>query len=165
MNVTIRPQRVDDAKRFFEILTNPNFLYFPVQLKTIEEERRFLRLNAEKRKKKSEYNFSIICNNTHVGAIGVRIDPVRPYIGEIGYFIDEPYWGKGITTKALMCLEEFIFSNLKLRRIEIRMAGENTGSQKVAIKCGYKKEKLLRQSLLSKGNWYDCYLYAKIIVT
>jgi ribosomal-protein-alanine N-acetyltransferase len=163
MSIEIRPQRLADAKRFFEILSNPNFIYFPVTPKTIEDEKEFLRLNSQKRRKKTEFNFSIIYSRMHVGAIGVRIDPFRPYIGEIGYFIDETYWGKGIATQAVKQLEEFIFSNLELRRIEIRMAKENKASQKIAVKCGYKKEGILRKMLLAKGKWYDCFMYAKII--
>ena len=44
-----------------------------------------------------------------MGGIGVRIDQHRTYIGEIGFFVDEPYWGKGIASAALEQLEEFIY--------------------------------------------------------
>ena len=108
MKITIRPQRIYDAKRFVEILSNQNFIYFPAKPKTIKEEKEFLRLNSRKRKDKTEFNFSIIYNcKEHVGGIGVRIDQFRSFIGEIGYFVDEKYWGKGIATRALKQLEEF----------------------------------------------------------
>ena len=87
MKIKIRPQRVKDAKRFFEILSNQKFIYLPAKPNTIEEEKKFLRLNAEKRKKNSELNFSIFYDEFHVGGIGVRIDPFRTYIGEIGFFL------------------------------------------------------------------------------
>jgi ribosomal-protein-alanine N-acetyltransferase len=74
MNVEIRPQRVSDAKRYFEILSSPNFHYLPAKPKTLEEERCFLKLNSEKRRNGTEFNFSIIYNGRHVGAIGVRLD-------------------------------------------------------------------------------------------
>ena len=142
MKITIRPQRVYDAKRFFEILSNQNFLFFPAKPQSIKEEKNFLRLNAGKRKNKTEFNFSIIVDVTkHVGGIGIRIDQFRPYIGEIGYFVDETFWGKGIATQALIELEAFIIANLSLHRIEIRTAKANKASQKVAIKCGYKKRR------------------------
>lgn len=163
MNVQIRPQKVYDAKRFYEILSSPNFTYFPVKPKSIEEEKEFLRLNSDKRKRKSEFNFSIIYNTKHVGAIGVRVDQFRPFIGEIGYFIDENFWGKGIASYALKQLENFILSNLSLHRVEIRIAKQNKASQKIAIKCGYNKEGILKQTLLVENQWYDCYLYSKIV--
>lgn len=162
MKIEIRPQRVYDAKRFFDILSNPHFKYLPAKANTVEEEKNFLRLNCDKRKTKMEFNFSIICDGKHVGGIGVRIDQHRSYIGEIGFFVDEHYWGKGIASAALEQLEDFITSNLKLSRIEIRMAKENRASQKIAIKSGYKKEGVLRQMLFVEDIWYDCYLYSKI---
>ena len=163
MKVEIRPQRVYDAKRFFEILSNPHFKYFSAKPNTVEEEKIFLRLNRGKRKTNMEFNFSIICDGKHVGGIGVRIDQHRTYIGEIGFFVDEHYWGKGIASAALEQLEEFITSNLRISRIEIRMAKENKASQKIAIKSGYKKEGVLRQMLFVEDKWYDCYLYSKIL--
>ena len=57
MEITIRPQRVYDAKRFVEILSSPNFKYFPAKPKTIKEEKEFLRLNAMKRKDRTEIIF------------------------------------------------------------------------------------------------------------
>ena len=163
MKVRIRPQRVKDAKRFLEILSNPKFTYFPAKPKTIAEEKDFLRLNAEKRKTNSEFNFSIIYNDAHVGGIGVRIDPFRSHVGEIGFFVDEKYWNRGIASLALKHLEEHIKSNLKLNRLEIRTAKENKVVHKIAVNAGYKKEGILRKLLLVEDNWYDCYLYSKIL--
>lgn len=51
--ISIRYQQVGDAKRFFEILNNPNFLYFPAKPKTIEAEKEFLRKNAATAKRAS----------------------------------------------------------------------------------------------------------------
>lgn len=160
--VTIRPQRVSDAKRFFEIIGNRNFLYIPVSIKTVEEEKKFLRLNNEKRRKHIEYNFSILYDGTVVGAIGVRLHSGYPYIGEIGYLVDEAYWGHGIAPRALKLIESFAFQKLKLVRLEILIATPNTRSVTVAIKCGYTMEGHLRRRLFAKGVFYDCYLYAKV---
>jgi ribosomal-protein-alanine N-acetyltransferase len=163
MKVEIRPQSINDAKRFFEILSSPRFHYFPAKPKTIKEEKQFLRLNKEKQKLKSEFNFSIFFGKKHVGGIGVRIDPFRPHIGEIGFFVDEKYWNRGIASKALELLEDFIKSNLNLKRLEIRTAIENKASEKIAINAGYKREGILRHMLFVQNKWYDCYLYSSIL--
>jgi ribosomal-protein-alanine N-acetyltransferase len=66
--VTLRSQRVSDAKRFFEILSNPSFIYFPAKPKSIEEEKVFLRQNRQKRKNKTEFNYAIMYKKNLLGA-------------------------------------------------------------------------------------------------
>lgn len=160
--VDLRYQRVSDAKQFYKILTNPNFTYFPVHLDSIEAEKDFLRQNREKRKKKLEFNYAILYNGKLVGGCGVRIDQFRKYTGEIGYFLDEAYWGMGITTQAVKLLEKIAFNDLGLKRIEIQMHPKNPASERAAIKCGYLKEGTKRKALQDGDSFFDCHLYAKI---
>jgi len=68
-----------------------------------------------------------------IGGIGVKINQHRSYIGEIGYFIDEAYWGQGIATEAVRLLEAICFEDLRMTRIELLMLPENIGSEKVEI--------------------------------
>jgi len=160
--VEIRPQRVTDAKDFYDILSDPKLHNFPVHPESVEIEKEFLRLNAEKRKKNLEYNFAVIYDKRLIGAVGVMVDQFRKYIGEIGYFLDSKYWGKGIAGEAVKLIEKFAFNRLKLKRLEILIETTNRASERVAIKCGYKKEGVLRGKLLNKGNYFDGFLYAKV---
>ncbi len=160
--VELRYQEVADAERYFEILSNPNFLYFDVQVKSVEEEREWLKKNPEKREKNLEYNYAILYEDELLGAVGIAMDPRRPHIGEIGYFIDEKYWGKGITTEAVKQAEKIAFEDLGLVRVEIRMEPENKASERIAIKCGYTKEGLVRKAYKRDGEYRDCLLYAKV---
>ena len=160
--IELRNQRVSDAKRFFEILNNPNFKYFHVCPKDVESEKEFLRQNIQKRKNKVEYNYAILFNGRLVGGCGIRIDQHRTFIGEIGYFLDEEYWSKGIVTKAVKILEKIGFQKFGLKRIEIKMDPLNIGSEKVAIKCGYKKEGTMKKSIRNGDTFSDAHLYAKV---
>ena len=162
LEIELRYQQISDAKRFCEILNNPNFEYFPIRPKSIKDGANFLRQNKQKRKERKEFNYSIILGNEVVGAIGIKIDQHRSYIGEIGYFVDEKYWGKGIATKAVLLLERIAFQELGIKRIEILMVKKNISSQKVAIKAGYKKEGIARRKVNLFGKYVDCYVYAKI---
>ena len=58
---------------------------------------------------------------------------------EVSYWIGKDYWGKGIATEAVRLAEAYGFEKLGLTRITIVMDTKNTGSEKVAIKAGYKK--------------------------
>jgi len=162
--IKLRLQKVSDAKRFYEILNNPNFIYLEVRPKSLADERKWLRGNAKRQKNNTNWNYTIIYGMKIVGGIGIKINYHRKYTGEIGYFIDEKYWGKGITSRAVKLAEDLGFKRLKLKRIEILMQPKNVASERVAIKNGYRKEGMMRKAIKRKdGKMKDCYLYAKIL--
>jgi ribosomal-protein-alanine N-acetyltransferase len=158
--IGLRNQRLSDAKRFYEILTNPNFKFFN-KPKSLEAEKEHIRKGKEKRKENICHDYAIIYNQKLVGGCGIKINQQRKFIGEIGYFLDEAYWGKGITTKAVKLLEKIGFEKLKLKRIEILMDPRNIASERVAIKAGYKKEGTMKKAIEHKGKYRDAHLYAK----
>ncbi|MFM6956889.1 MAG: GNAT family N-acetyltransferase [Ignavibacteria bacterium] len=162
--ITLRLQQIHDAQRFFEILNNPNFLYFGSQPESVEAEIAWLEGNDKRFREHKEWNYTILKGEEIVGGIGVKINQHRSFIGEIGYFIDEAYWGQGIATEAVKLMEEICMRELRMTRIELLMLPENIGSERVAIKSGYRKEGLLQKALLHKdGSKRDCYLYAKTL--
>ncbi len=160
--VKIRPQELFDAERFLEIITHTDLEFIEFPIKTLEEETYFLQLNEAKRKANFEYNYSILYYGKLVGACGIRIDQHRPWIGEIGYFIDRDYQGKGIATEAVRQLEKVGFEKLDLQRIVILMDTRNFASERVAQKCGYEKEGIMKKVNRVGEDYYDCFLYAKI---
>jgi len=163
-NLEIRYQMVKDAADFFRILKNPNFIYFFVNVDSLAEEKAMLKKNTERRRNNESYNYTFLYKNKVVGGGGVRINHTRPYIGEIGYFLDEKYWGRGLTTAAVKLMEQEAFNKLGISRIEVIMRPENKASEKVAIKNGYKKEGRLKKYIKDKeGNLCDCFIYAKVL--
>jgi [ribosomal protein S5]-alanine N-acetyltransferase len=160
--VEIRYQRVSDAKRFFEILNNPNFIFFSAKPATIEEEKKYLKAGLEKKKKNIDHNFGIIYDGKLVGGCGIMIHQHRKYIAEIGYFLDEPYWGKGIVAKAIKQLENIAFNKLEIHRIEILMNVKNKQSMRIPQKLGYHREGIAKGAFKLNGKYIDNYRYAKI---
>jgi len=155
---------ISDAKRYVEILSHPEFHYFPAKPATVKEEKDFLRKSKRLRKNGSLYDFAIIANGKHIGAAGIRIIEQHPHICNIGYFVDRAYWNKGIATLAVEFLETYIDQQLPyVVRIEIVTAKENIASQKVALKCSYKKEGAMKKYLKIGDLFHDCYLFAKIV--
>lgn len=160
--ITLRLQQISDADRFFEILTNPDFLYFGSQPESVEAELAWLEGNEKRFIERTAWNYTIMRGNEIVGGIGVKINKHRSYIGEIGYFIDEAYWGQGIAGEALHLLEDICIRELHMTRFELLMLPENIASERVATKSGYSKEGILKKALVHKdGSKRDCLLYAK----
>jgi ribosomal-protein-alanine N-acetyltransferase len=162
--ITIRYQQVRDAQKFFDILSNPKFIYFPVRVQSVAAEASWLKSITEKRKNNIQWNYTILSDGQVVGGIGLKINYFRPYIGEIGYFIDEKYWGRGIATAAVKLIEKEGFGQIGLSRIEILMRPENKASAKVAIKNKYKREGRLKKIIKDQqGQMRDAWLYAKVL--
>lgn len=64
--------------------------------------------------------------------------------GEVGYFIDREYMGQGLMTEALRIIQQFAFKQLALEKLTLRTAMENVASQRLARKCGFRREGDLR---------------------
>lgn len=162
--VELRFYKIQDAEKVFKIVTNPNFKYFHVKSKNVQEEKNWIKSCAIKRKNNIEWNYAILYGGEIIGGIGIKINQFRHYIGEIGYFVAENYWGQGIATQAVKLVEKIGFNKLKLRRTEILMRPENKASEKVALKNDYKKEGLLKKVIKDRdGRFNDGYLYAKVL--
>ncbi|MEC0125591.1 GNAT family N-acetyltransferase [Paenibacillus pabuli] len=69
----------------------------------------------------------------------------------IGYFLAESQWGKGIATRAVGMLLEFLFTKVNVNRIQAEVMPANELSKKVLLKNGFIHEGTLRQATLWSG--------------
>ena len=81
---------------------------------------------------------------------------------EIGYWIGEPYWDKGIATRAVKLLTAYGLYQLNFARLQTGIFEHNTSSMKVLEKCGYKMEGIFEKSLTKHGKVYNEHRYAII---
>lgn len=79
--------------------------------------------------------------------------------GTIGYWIGQPYAGRGYMTAALRVLLPTLFGELNLHRVEAACIPTNTASARVLEKCGFVREGIARRYLCINGIWQDHYLY------
>lgn len=108
-----------------------------------------------------ETNFVIANEKELIGAIGINLqDDVNRFTAEIGYWLAEPFWGKGITTLAVKKFTQFAFENFELNRIYANVFDGNPASEKVLMKAGYLKEGTLRKAVFKEGKFLDQYIYA-----
>ena len=79
---------------------------------------------------------------------------------EIGYWLGEEFWGRGIVTEAVKQILEFGFSNLDITRIYARTFSSNIASQRVLEKAGMKPEARFEKSIFKEGQYLDELIYA-----
>jgi len=81
---------------------------------------------------------------------------------EIGYWIDEDYEGKGIVTESCRVLIDYAFRELKINRIEIHCATENTRSRRIPERLNFKLDGVLRQSEWRHTRFFDMAIYSML---
>lgn len=105
-------------------------------------------------------NFAIVVDNSAVGAIGLVIkDDVFRRSAEIGYWIGEEYWGRGIVTEAVRAVTDYAFATFDLCRIYAGVFEWNPGSMRVLERAGYEFESRLRKSVTKDGQTIDELIY------
>ena len=114
-------------------------------------------------KEESHHNFAIEYKGREAGIIGLigRTNEER-LCAEVGYWLGEPFWGKGIATQALQSVTRFGFEELNLLRIFAGVFEFNKASMRVLEKCGYQLEGILRKAVIKNGVVCDKYLYAQV---
>jgi RimJ/RimL family protein N-acetyltransferase len=107
--------------------------------------------------------FAIVVDGEAAGGIGLEIrSDVFRRSAEIGYWLGEPFWGRGIATEALRALTDYGFARFDLVRIDAGVFGWNRASIRVLEKAGYFLEGCLKKSVTKDGQTIDQFLYAKV---
>jgi [ribosomal protein S5]-alanine N-acetyltransferase len=83
---------------------------------------------------------------------------------EIGYFIGEPFWGKGIATKAVGKMLGHIEKNFAVSRIYAEVFEHNKASMNVLRKNGFYLEGIRKKAVIKDGVVMDDYVWAKLII-
>lgn len=108
--------------------------------------------------------FAIVVDGQAVGSIGlVAKDDVYRKSMEIGYWIGEEFWGRGIVSEAVGAVTEYAFNNFDIVRIYADVFDWNAASARVLIKNGYKFEARLHRAVIKDGVIADALIYAKTI--
>lgn len=110
-----------------------------------------------------QVTFAIEYQFKFAGVIGlVPMKDVYRKGAEIGYWLGEPYWGKGVTTTAVRLVTDYAFTELKLERLYAGVFEGNIASMKVLEKCGYVREGISRKSIFKNNKLIDEHRFAKM---
>src|SRR5690606_11757080 len=86
----------------------------------------------------------------------------KRFSAAVGYWLGEPFWGKGIATQALKLFTEELFATTPLVRLYAGVYTPNTASMRVLEKAGYHREAILAKAAFKNGVFYDEYVFAKV---
>src|SRR5512145_2558890 len=161
-DIALRPFRESDAPAMAGMANNPKIGRnlrdgFPYPY-TLEHAKQHLSLFMHH----STY-FAIEYQGKYVGNISLTpLENVYQKSAEIGYFLGELYWNKGIMTTAVNLITEFGFKECRFARIHTGVYEYNRASQKVLEKCGYIREAVFRKAIFKENQLWDEVRYAKI---
>lgn len=105
----------------------------------------------------------IVCDNEFVGSVGITpATGWRAHVSEIGYWVAERYWGRGIATAALREMTAFAFGQPGCEKLVAPVLVPNLASMRVLAKCGYRSEGCMEREVCRNGRIYDVQRYAKL---
>ncbi len=107
------------------------------------------------------FAFAITLDDKVIGSIGVfRQTNIHIRTAELGYYIAEEYWGRGIMTEAVKQICEYVFTNSDVIRIFAEPFADNAASCRVLEKAGFQYEGRLRKNAVKNGKVIDMKMYA-----
>lgn len=164
MECKLRSWKLEDARDLAAALNNRNILQnlrdglpFPY---TEQDAKAFIAdmLCVDKN---ATFAFAITIEDRAVGSIGVfRKDNIHIRTGEMGYYLAEAFWGRGIGTSAVRQMCDYIFQNTDIIRIFAEPFANNTASCRVLEKAGFQYEGTLRKNAVKNGVVLDMRMYS-----
>lgn len=129
------PYTIDDANRFISLATAP------------DSQNLFLAIDV---------------NGNACGGIGIHpLGDVYRKTAEIGYWIAESFWGRGIVTGAVRALVPEAFDRFDIARIQAGIFANNPASMRVLEKCGFIREAVHRDAITKNGVTMDEFFYVR----
>jgi RimJ/RimL family protein N-acetyltransferase len=108
-------------------------------------------------------SFAIATASEPIGGVGLMLgQDVHHLTAELGYWLAESYWGKGVMTSALIAITEYGFLKFGLNRIYAEPYAPNSASMRVLEKAGFTFEGRLRASVVKNGKILDQCMFAKV---
>lgn len=113
--------------------------------------------------KDSKTHFAILYKGNLIGDVhlGIQTDILRKS-AMLGYWLAEPFWGRGFMTCCIKAITDYGFTVLNLHRIFARVFAVNRGSERALEKSGFEKEGEFKDAVYKNGVFMDQLQYAKL---
>jgi RimJ/RimL family protein N-acetyltransferase len=145
--LVVRPVRESDDERLFRLFANwevIRWLSSPPWPYTRADMQSFIREQAKPTCEDPESRFAITLEHEPIGIVGVRMRPAshlqRGAGPNIGYWLGQPYWGRGYMTEVLRAVVEHVFATLSDDAIYCGAFVGNDASLRVQDKVGFVRD-------------------------
>lgn len=162
----LRPLRQEDAASIFSIIDTQReylgrWLPFVAATRSVADSQAYVASVAESASESSDKVFAIICDDSFAGIVGIKSIDLANRKAEIGYWLSEPFQGRGLITEAVSRLCRLAFDDMALNRIQISCAVGNTRSGNVARRLGFTFEGIERAGeFVGNGRYFDIEVYS-----
>lgn len=166
MNVVLRKWKKSDAVGLAKIANNKKIwdnvrdrLPHPYTKKDAKEW-----LTLVKKQKEPPTTFCVEADGQLAGSIGITLqEDVFRKTAEIGYFVGEEYWGKGVATEAIRQMVEYIQKKFEVIRIYAEVFEFNKASMKALEKNGFYLESIRKKAAIKNDVIVDDYIWVKLL--
>ena len=166
MNCKIRKWKLSDAKDLASVISNKKIqdnlrdgLPYPY---TEQDATDYISAMLSEDENET-FAFAITIDNKAIGSIGAfRQKNIHRHTAEIGYYIAEEYWGKGLMTEAVKQICSYIFDKSNSVRIYAEPFSYNKASCRVLEKAGFLYEGTLRSNAIKNGKTIDMLMYSRL---
>ncbi|PTN04816.1 GNAT family N-acetyltransferase [Mangrovibacterium marinum] len=149
---------------FHAIDSNREFLSpwlpFVQQTQSQEDTEAFIRSILNQSGDRRDEVFVIWFNQRFAGLVGLKDTDYLNLKTEIGYWLVESMTGKGIMTKCVKNLVDFLFSVMKLNRIQIKCGVGNEKSSAIPKRLGFTFEGVERAGEKHENRFIDLEVYS-----
>ncbi len=163
----LRPFRMADAEALARHANNPNIAArlrdrFPNPYK-VEDARQFLLVATKCDENSAEFVLAIEVAGEAVGGIGIiRGTDIERVSAELGYWLSEEYWGRGIVTAAIRQFAPWTMDRFGLTRLHADTFHDNPASARVLEKAGFTRESVKRRAAIKNGEIKDLNVYVMV---
>lgn len=160
----LRAWEIEDAKSLAQAANNPNVAKnlrnaFPNPY-TLESAIWYINdsiANAEKK----QINYAIVVDGQAAGGIGIFVkDDIYERSAELGYWLSEDYWRKGIVSRAVQMICREAFERFDIVRIFAEPFADNAASRGVLEKAGFTYEGTMRSGVYKNGEIHSYCMYS-----
>jgi RimJ/RimL family protein N-acetyltransferase len=109
-------------------------------------------------------NLALVGPDGLVGGLGLNLTdaPNRRHDGEVGYWLGQPYWGRGLMTTALPAFLAWAAPAHGLSRFTAHVYGGNDASVRVLERCGFQREGVMRGAVIKEGQVLDQLVFGRL---